>query len=61
MFILFLFFFKENNICEILNEKPKYSEIKDMPSATLLETIKHHLIDLKNIQVHIYLFIFLIN
>lgn len=43
--------FQENYICQLLNEKPKYSKVKDMPSATLLETIKHHIIDLKNIQV----------
>lgn len=38
-------------MCQLLNEKPKYSGIKDMPSATQLETIKNHLIDLKNTQV----------
>lgn len=39
-------------MCLLLNEKPKYSGYKDMPSATQLETIKNHLIDLKNTQVY---------
>ncbi|XP_022180991.1 protein regulator of cytokinesis 1-like isoform X7 [Myzus persicae] len=42
---------EEKQICQLLNEKPKYSGIKDMPSATLLENIKSHIIDLKNTQI----------
>ncbi|XP_026816644.1 protein regulator of cytokinesis 1-like isoform X3 [Rhopalosiphum maidis] len=42
---------EEKQICHLLNEKPKYSAIKEMPSATLLENIKSHLIDLKNTQI----------
>ncbi|XP_025192531.1 protein regulator of cytokinesis 1-like isoform X2 [Melanaphis sacchari] len=42
---------EEKQICQLLNEKPKYSSIKEMPSATLLENIKSHLIDLKNTQI----------
>ncbi|XP_060877461.1 protein regulator of cytokinesis 1-like isoform X3 [Metopolophium dirhodum] len=42
---------EEKQICQLLNEKPKYSGIKDMPSATLLENIKSHLIDLTNTQI----------
>ncbi|XP_016656383.1 protein regulator of cytokinesis 1 isoform X2 [Acyrthosiphon pisum] len=42
---------EEKQICQLLNEKPKYSGIKDMPSATMLENIKSHLIDLTNTQI----------
>ncbi|XP_025411967.1 protein regulator of cytokinesis 1-like isoform X2 [Sipha flava] len=42
---------EEKHLCQLLDEKPKYSGIKEMPSATQLETIKNHLIDLKNTQI----------
>ncbi|XP_050523703.1 protein regulator of cytokinesis 1-like isoform X2 [Daktulosphaira vitifoliae] len=42
---------EELKVCSLLNEPPKYANIKSMPSATQLETIKHHLVDLQNMQI----------
>jgi len=42
---------EEKQICQLLNEKPMYSEEATIPSATHLETIKHHIIDLKNTHI----------
>ncbi|XP_050442181.1 protein regulator of cytokinesis 1-like isoform X2 [Adelges cooleyi] len=42
---------EEIKVCNVLGEQPKFAGIKSMPSATQLDTIKHHLVDLKNTQI----------
>jgi len=51
---------KEKQICQLLGKIPKYSGVIDMPSAAQLETIKHRVIGLKNIQVIFILYYLLL-